>query len=331
MAEPTDEATEAFHPGERRLQELAGVRERMAEVGRKVIRDYMPDQHRELFGKLPYMVIGSLDAAGQPWASLLFGGAGFVAAPDERTLRLAALPNSADPLARNLALGAPLALLGIELHTRRRNRANGRVARLDGEGFAVRVEQSFGNCPKYIQARRPALESPAPPISPPAPRPEGPVLSQSALDLARRADTFFIATASADPTQDGRRAGVDVSHRGGKPGFVLIERASDGHVLTAPDFPGNRFFNTLGNVLENPRAGLLFPDFERGDLLLLTGAAEVALDAPEIAHFQGAERLLRFRPAAGVLLAGAMPSGWSFDGYAPQLAFTGSWEEASPA
>jgi hypothetical protein len=46
-------------------------------------------------------------------------------------------------------------------------------------------------------------------------------------------------------------------------------------VLTVPDFSGKLFFNTLGNFLSNPKAGLVFVDFDAGDLLPLTGCAEV--------------------------------------------------------
>src|SRR3546814_9510750 len=55
----TDTPPEAFHSGEQALQLLAGVRGRMAKVGSQVIRDFMPDQHRELFTKLPMMLAGS--------------------------------------------------------------------------------------------------------------------------------------------------------------------------------------------------------------------------------------------------------------------------------
>ncbi|WYX49477.1 pyridoxamine 5'-phosphate oxidase family protein [Achromobacter xylosoxidans] len=104
--------------------------------------------------------------------------------------------------------------------------------------------------------------------------------------MIARADTLFVAT-YADTEAAGRR--VDVSHRGGMPGFVRI----DGDTLTIPDFSGNRFFNTLGNMVLNPRAGLLFIDFERGDVLQVSGRAEVVLDSPEIETFAGAERLWR--------------------------------------
>ena len=60
-----------FHAGERALQQRAGLRERMAIVGARVIRDHLPDQHREFFAQLPFLVVGSLDADGQPWTSLL--------------------------------------------------------------------------------------------------------------------------------------------------------------------------------------------------------------------------------------------------------------------
>ena len=60
-----------FHAGERALQAQTGWRDRMEAVGPRVIRDYMPDQHREFFAQLPFLVVGSLDASLQPWASVL--------------------------------------------------------------------------------------------------------------------------------------------------------------------------------------------------------------------------------------------------------------------
>ncbi len=85
--------------------------------------------------------------------------------------------------------------------------------------------------------------------------------------------------------------GVDVAHRGGKPGFVNV----DGNkTLIIPDFSGNKHFNSFGNLELNPRAGLLFVDFNQGDLLYLTGEAKVIWDGAEINRYAGAERLLVF-------------------------------------
>ena len=49
--------------------------------------------------------------------------------------------------------GAAIGLLGIDLRTRRRNRLNGVIRREGAAGFDVDVEQSYGNCPQYIQLR----------------------------------------------------------------------------------------------------------------------------------------------------------------------------------
>jgi hypothetical protein len=142
-----------FHPGEQAVHDRLGIRERMVEVGQRVIRTAMPEQHQRFFEQLPFMLVGSVDSAGRPWASVLVGPPGFVQAPSATRLHLSARPIPGDPLAGALLPGAPLGLLGIELHTRRRNRVNGRVAAADAQGFSLEVEQSVGNCPQYIQGR----------------------------------------------------------------------------------------------------------------------------------------------------------------------------------
>ncbi|SFU78126.1 hypothetical protein SAMN05216350_10559 [Polaromonas sp. YR568] len=313
----------AFHEGERAVQARVGaaVRERMAEIGPRVIRDFMPDQHREFFEQLPFVVAGTVDDAGQPWASILAQPPGFIHSPDPHHLVLRAQPLAGDPLQATLVDGAPIGLLGLEPHTRRRNRMNGIVRGLNASGFAVEVSQSFGNCPKYIQAREPEYVDQA--------RSPKPVIHESAQlnDAARRmiglADTLFIATAYAgDSEQAGRAGGVDVSHRGGKPGFVRVE--ADG-TLTMPDFFGNFFFNTLGNIVVNPRAGLLFADFDNGDLLYLAVMAEIIWDGPEVESFTGAQRLLRFKVQSMRLVENSLPLRWGEAELSPALATTGVW------
>src|SRR6185369_12033549 len=101
--------------------------------------------------------------------------------------------------------------------------------------------------------------------------------------------------------------------------------------LTIPDFAGNLFFNTLGNILINPKAGIIFADFDTGDVLQLTGSAEVILDSPEIAAFQGAERLWRVTPHRVIYRPDALPLRWNFleNGWSPNALMTGSWDEAA--
>ena len=89
-----------FHDGERQAQERAGVADKIESVGRRVIRTFMPEDHRELFGKLPLLFLGVVDDLGQPWASVASGAPGFVRTPDERTLHVSARLHAADPPSR---------------------------------------------------------------------------------------------------------------------------------------------------------------------------------------------------------------------------------------
>ena len=147
--------------------------------------------------------------------------------------------------------------------------------------------------------------------------------SDRAREMIALADNFYIATHCNDGA-DVVTCGADVSHRGGKPGFVRIE---NDRVLKFPDFYGNNHFNTIGNIHRNPRAGLLFVDFENGDLLYLTCAAEIIWDGEERNAFNGAERLVKFTLDQGLLVENAMPVRWNFLEYSPSLDMTGSWEE----
>ncbi|WP_423595523.1 pyridoxamine 5'-phosphate oxidase family protein [Roseateles sp. MS654] len=301
-----------WHAGEQALQQRAGFLDRLAEVGPQVIRDHMPDQHRELFGKLPTMLLGALDASGQPWATMLAGPPGFVGTPDARTMTVAARLDGQDPALAALRArgpGAPVGLLGLEPHTRRRNRMNGRLTALTEEGMTVGVVQSFGNCPKYIQARDPIAWDDAPAG---LAQPLDAGLDDGALALIGEADTVFIASASAAMPGEGRSDGVDVSHRGGPPGFVRQHRRLDGGLeLRIPDYPGNRFFMTLGNLLKHPRAGLLIPDYLHGDLLHLAAEADVV--------WSDDERELRLRVTAALRRPGALAWRWTSARPAPQF------------
>ncbi|CDN11214.1 probable iron-sulfur binding protein YPO1417 [Richelia intracellularis] len=248
----------------------------------------------------------------------MVGEPGFLSSPDERTLRLTAKPLFGDPLATTLADAIDIGLLGIELHTRRRNRVNGLVTAVSDHGFQVQVGQSFGNCPQYIQARMFELrenDARTKPIHPLT------TFTEAEQDLITKSDTFFIATAYQDESA-GAAKGVDVSHRGGKPGFVRID---DELTLTIPDFAGNCHLNTFGNLEKNPHAGLLFVDFDRGYFLYLTGTAEVIWSGDEVSNYAGAERLLRFHLQQGYRVEGSLLLCWSSPEFSRFLDKTGSW------
>lgn len=320
MDEAAKPQSSPWHEGELTLQRSVGAVDMMTSVGqRQLARNWMPDQHREFYAQLPFVVLGAVDRQGDVWATLRTGKPGFMSSPDPQTLQINLKPQPSDPAQEGMGEGAAIGMLGIELHTRRRNRMNGNIRRLLDHGLEISVSQAYGNCPRYINLRQYSFVR----------EQAGDARHLVATDpLARRlitaADSFYIATYVE---RDGERQ-VDASHRGGKPGFVRMDE--DG-TLTIPDFSGNLFFNTLGNILLNPRAGLIFVDFKTGDLLQMTGSAQVLLDDPEIAAFQGAERLLRFKPQRVVYRQAAIPLRWKDQsaGDSPNSLMTGSWEQAA--
>lgn len=215
-----------------------------------------------------------------------------------------------------IRVGDEIAILGIDFGSRRRNRANGIVSGLDARGFTVAVRQSFGNCPQYIQRR-----SVTPANTAEARVRELASLDSEAHSLIRRADTLFVASRSR--ANAGPAGGADISHRGGRPGFVRVE----GGTLSIPDFRGNRYFNTLGNLIGEPRSSLLFLDFETGDLLQLQGLASMDWDpaAPDLV--QGAERIWQFRVARGWYRPRAAALRGAFIDYSPVTLRTGTWDD----
>lgn len=299
-----------FHSGELLAQERARAAQRLAEIGPRVIRDYLPEQHRELLGRLTTLYLGALDDEGRPWASAVGGASGFVHSPHQHQIVIGALPDPEDPVQPLLEPGRAIGLLALEAHTRRRNRANGLVAARDASGFTVRVQQTFGNCPQYLWARSPLDElGPTPRLG----RRLGAELDEPALALVGRADTMFVASAAqAAPASDEPRLGVDVSHRGGHPGFVQARADSAGWELAWPDYRGNFFFNTIGNLARYPRVGLLLPDYQHGGALSLTGTATVTWEP-------SGERTVRVRVDEARWLGTLLPWRFSAPEPPPQL------------
>jgi ferredoxin-NADP reductase/predicted pyridoxine 5'-phosphate oxidase superfamily flavin-nucleotide-binding protein len=296
-------AQSPFHEGERAVQQRLGVRESIEPWARKVVRPFLPDEFRTFFNELPFVVAAARDGQGRPWATIVAGRPGFVASPDPRTLVIGAGLVPGDALEDALRPGADVGLLGIELDTRRRNRANGRVRRNGDDGLWLDVDQSFGNCPQYISER--AWQPAAEPTQPP-PRRVHDRLDASQIHWIREADTFFIATGHRGEGEHWT-FGMDASHRGGPPGFVHVE---GDRTLVIPDYAGNNHFNTIGNLLLDPRAGLLFVDFEGGSLLQMSGRTEIEWGEEQATRFPGARRLIRFHVEESVELRAALPIRW---------------------
>jgi predicted pyridoxine 5'-phosphate oxidase superfamily flavin-nucleotide-binding protein len=287
------------HRGERAVQRRAGFPDRpwgSARVGADIPRiaaDFLTRQR--------LVVIGAAHPDGSVWASPLTGRPGFATALDERTVAVQRSPTPGDPLAEVFETEHDVGMLAIEPARRRRMRINGR-ARQIADRLVVLTEQVYANCPKYIQARDVDDEAPD--------GPTGTAAESAALSLDQRAwiaaaDTFFVATHAPG-------MGADASHRGGHPGFVSI---IDERRLTWPDYPGNSMYMTLGNLELEPRAGLLFLDWDRGRSLQLTGRASVEWDPKRAATVPGALRLVDFDVDRVVQIDGAVPPHWTAPEY----------------
>jgi uncharacterized protein len=283
---------EQFHAGERAVQSRAGV-ERIAQRVGQSIQASIPPVAQGFIQAQALVVVGSTDAHGRVWASLLTGKPPFMEAVSDRVIRIDAMPLAGDPLAENIAVPGAIGLLAIDFATRRRMRVNGTAEVSQDGSLYVYADQVYSNCPKYIQERHLDLidQQSSPSVQ------RGDQLTEAQQRWIGLADTLFIA--STHP-----QGGADVSHRGGNPGFV---RVRDARTLIFPDYAGNSMFQTLGNLVEHPACGLLLIDWERGAVLQMTGQALIHWDEEIVAQFVGAQRVLEFTVEAVIEHRHALP------------------------
>ena len=305
-----------FHQGELAVQERAGVLHEGAQNG-QVIQDSIIKGALRFVGQQSMAVLGTVDSEQNIWASVLVGQAGFMHADDERTVTFDLgdmARNPDDPFWENIASHPQVGMLVIELASRRRLRVNGKITREAEKSLKLQVDESYPNCPKYIQRRQvnanligidqPALTSA-----------QGEALGSEQREMITQADTLFVT--SAHPER-----GVDASHRGGNPGFV---RVMDDRTLRVPDYEGNSMFNTLGNFSANPRAGLIFLDFEARRTLQLTGRPEILWDVDDpTSETGGTNRYWLFHIDRWVDIAHGHQLEWSFQDYSPYNPKAGS-------
>ncbi len=284
-----------FHAGELAVQTQAGVTAMEARVGRGIMPLIPPGFQAFLAGQ-SYAVVAAAQSDGRLQVTFVTGAPGFLSVPDPHHLKLtAALPLGFEPLVPR----GNVSLLVIDLASRERIRINGHLEGDDPGGLTLEVAEVYGNCPKYIQARRPGSRTAPAAVGTAALGPVQQTLSLTQQALIRACDTFFIATSAL-----GR---ADVSHRGGPPGFVQL--CGNRH-LSVADYPGNTMFNTIGNLAVNPQVSLLVPDFREGRTLHLRGTAEVVWISPET-------RTVEIELTEVAEQNGTLPVHWIFLGSSP--------------
>ncbi len=106
-------------------------------------------------------------------------------------------------------------------------------------------------------------------------------------EFIERMDMFFLATADA--------AGQpQCSYKGGDPGFL---RVVDEQTLAFPNYDGNGMYLSLGNVLVNPRVGLLLVDFvaQRPSRMRIEGTASISEHDELTWEYPGAQFVVRVK------------------------------------
>jgi predicted pyridoxine 5'-phosphate oxidase superfamily flavin-nucleotide-binding protein len=257
-----------FHSGELAVQRRAGETE-MARRNGAAIANTILGGARPFLKQQPMVLFASRDEREAMWASLVFGHPGFLASEDGKRLEIdlnQALIDPLDPVWENLDHEGRLGSLVIELATRRRIRINGPAQIDDARHLWIHVEESYPACPKYITRRHIRLQGAEPVMGSPV----SGELAVGPLPFAS-ANAIFVATRSPE-------RGYDISHRGGSPGFVKVVGP---RTVRWPEFPGNSMFNTLGNLLHDPHAAVVVPDFENHRIVQLSGTAATLWDQPD--------------------------------------------------
>ncbi|KAF8648100.1 hypothetical protein AX16_006409 [Volvariella volvacea WC 439] len=251
--------------------------------------DLPGDQGRWHSTNLPFLPIVTLDSSGRPWGSILAGRdarPGFIRYPRYSTLSVDAKLWPGDPLhetAKTYGLKEMLvAGLGIDFAHRRRIKIAGKITKLNKDDDFVKmdfnVNESIGNCPKYINIRDlvPHTNTTSQIAYRKLDMDENDRLPEEVTKFVLKSDTVFLGTTYQ--AKDDSEARFYPSHlgfnqRGGLPGFVRVS-VSDGRTVYLPDYSGNRFMTSLGNIEATPYASLTFIDFVTGDILYLTGDAK---------------------------------------------------------
>jgi uncharacterized protein len=311
---PSNWPVNPFHKGE------IAAHEYVMSYAPRMVRPYLPDQHRAFFQAQPFVVIAARDNQGRMWSTLLPSQ---TTSPDPKTLMLDDSLASGDALHGMLTPGTDVGMVGIEFATKRRNRVNGRIAATheNPSKLVFQVDQSFGNCPQYIKPRQwwiaaddTKTTTNTNDSSSAHFNNRSDHLSEEQMARIQAAETIFVASGYRGDGEDPR-FGNDASHRGGPKGFVNVR---DSKSLILPDYPGNQHFNTIGNLELDPRMGITFPQYETGAMLQVTGRAHViefkGNNSMLAAFYPGAERLIQITIDQVVdVPEGSIPIRWASD------------------
>ncbi|KAH0364680.1 putative oxidoreductase, partial [Aureobasidium melanogenum] len=334
-----------FHEGEKMMQKKLQV----PEMDNPTIPMLSP-QASGMLQRAPLLAFGTLDSEGRPWTTVWGGRKGFSQPLGNSMIGIrTSVASKFDPVVETLVgrdakgeivkeegEGRLLSGLAIDLDTRKRVKLAGRMVAgtlgsTDGENdtggheqqgilqLVVRIDESLGNCPKYLNRREisPATTDPKL-ISNSVP------LDERAVELIHQVDLMFLSTSSG--------SSMDTNHRGGPPGFVRCLLQEGGCTqFVYPEYSGNRLYQSLGNMMLESKAGFCFPDFDTGNCLFVSGHAEILFgkDAAEV--MPRSNLAVRVTITAARLVASVLPfcgNTGEFSPYNPVVRYLAS-EQAS--
>lgn len=298
------------HQGEISVQKKRLTPYQLTQQIPQYIQTNMPQQHAEFYAGLPYLPLATLDEQGRPWVSILVTQSDIddsigITVSAKNTVNLLAQLSPHDPFFRAIKLNSQavtdkpslFAGVGIDFSNRRRNKLAGNIDshHIDDSGklhLTLISDEHLGNCPKYITVRSLVPYSRKPEVQLERFKVCNEPLSDECKRVINQASTVFLASKHTPKNNNdiGDQADMGLNHRGGMPGFVRIyeetcnlpnTRSSNKTVTTylvLPDYSGNRFYQSLGNIQNDELVGLVFPDFVTGDMLYVTGKAKNLFD-----------------------------------------------------
>ncbi|KAK4175277.1 hypothetical protein QBC36DRAFT_331792 [Triangularia setosa] len=318
------EQVKGWHDGERAIHSLLKVptssRENPTNVG-------LSWSHGGRVSASPLIAIGTLDDQGRPWTSVWGGERNFARQITPDRLAIASLVDKFhDPVIKALGLNGlvdgelgqtsgdkAISGLSIDLESRDRVKLAGKVAvgavvgRANSEAISqvqlcFQVEESLGNCPKYLNKKVIRAHLPSPQLaSTSLPLPE------EAIFLIARADLFFLSSTNGQT--------MDTNHRGGPPGFMRVISNTNpstgdgdgGVVLIYPEYSGNRLYQTLGNLHINPQVGIAIPDFATSDVLYLTGTTQLLVGDSAAAYIPHTKLAVKIIIHSAIFVKDSLP------------------------
>ncbi|KAJ3272547.1 hypothetical protein HDV01_005499 [Terramyces sp. JEL0728] len=300
------------HAGEIFVQQKRHVPLEISTVIPRITNDDMPMQHADFFSNLTYFGIATLDSFGRPWCTLIVGNPNtMIDAVNPFQLNVGVDLAKSDPFLQCLTFNSDtkrFAGVGVDFTNRRRNKVAGVINEFNVRdcsiGMQLLTNENMGNCPKYITVRQLKRIERKEQVVHDQMNAGKVVLDQECRNIINQASTIFLATRHND--QDARNSDLGMNHRGGLKGFVRSFIEGDQSFVILPDYSGNRFYQSLGNVQSDKVAGMVFPNFHTGDVLYITGEAENLYNEDADAIMPRTSLITRIRITGYVLIRKAL-------------------------